>query len=1298
MNMNFKSHMVKYPLIIVAAILMTSLGIRQFVLQDSDPIYKPQKVDTKTLGRMPVESLLGNIKNGRWHMLVESFSDAGAFEKFKSHFSIDESDQAGIFGKASFIFKSVSVTTASKEELADCSISIVVYQRGHPDKPVTIQCNASYNDVGKQYVITAVKFSGEFEGPFNEGDTPEVPQISESPCAVGSDEGFVYIRPRSRLNENSTIEPNIVLGGNPNQEFEIIPDNFYNTDAIKQAAFGIFTFRYENPKWTACREVSPKFICDGLYDRYITETYDPGYMVTQQDVINNEMKGVLFSFIKDGEGVMQVPKDNQLLNYPTGFFLDAGFKRLTALSSKNEIIHYGEGSNHYHFQNPVALAIAGNFIYVLDGAHDKTLAMFRYFLNDSGDLALRFEGTTDLQTDLSYAVDISGYRGDDRNILYIADKNKESISRFELDPETGLRDPDASPKEFKQYRTLSGERLNLKGIEKIKVSPRSEEDNDVILATLNYNQVAAFSATSEPDLTMNFKYEMPLGSRPVSIGYNLGNNTFIISDLYANRMHIFSNSGAYLGAGGKTGLAEDLGELFRPAIVSSNNFANDAVEFVVANNTWAVDKGFKRFIPQADIGKIEVIEKTATGFENINDNELIFRYALTASNDIKSVILKLNGQVIKNITGPFYPDILAENFSATQSGPDGIADEIKVGWNTYQVELTANIPGPSNANLQYKKVKSMDFFFLPSVLNDPDLVIGSGPQADFVHDKTNNPFYVYKNMLIEGSGQLRINDGRMVLARGCTLKIAKERILLATSEDFEFECGANLQVNTTHDIPKVFKNSNFNGTFYNYNMVSTRGDYTGGVGSGSAPSSMLEFITCNFSNYLGKALHVVEGRATVVNSTFTTNIDQNPNKGSATAVAIVVDPQARLDVRGGEFLNNDIALDGNNSVLSVGRHGNTYKEVKLEDPLFEKNKIAIHVFSSNTELKNSVFKNNQACAIDLNGSLDLSNNAENSFENNVQAIIFSKNINGGHGNNKFIDNNVDVTYLLPEGDVVPATFDFECNYWLHGTTSGTPVIDIAANPPYDASTDLIHFITAPYLVKKGNVFTCTDKGGRLPTSEPIVNTAQPFQNYYDNVMRSLLEKADNYKTLSKVISSHNRPITIGSYTEDNNLSLTFQKAVVKNSIFTYVYRRNRPDALSLEPQNYDQAYSYFTPTKIEPDHFVEITRDRVAFLQFFLREKQKVAAPEEITETQNSLDIFPNPTTGLATLIVSPAGSGYASLVILNSSGRVVRTIAENLFLEAAERRELPINMTDLPNGVYFVRMNNKAVKKFIKK
>ena len=700
-------------------------------------------------------------------------------------------------------------------------------------------------------------------------------------------------------------------------------------------------------------------------------------------------------------------------------------------------------------------------------------------------------------------------------------------------------------------------------------------------------------------------------------------------------------------------------------------------------NEWGENTGFKRLLPQGDIGNIEVIEKAPSNRNNLVNQSLLFRYALTSGYQVDQVRLKLNGQVLKSISQGLFPDIHSEEFLVNQEGEQGLKDKLKAGWNSYEVELFGQIPGPSNASLQYKRTKRMEFFYTPSVLTTATL---SG--KDGMPHSVAEPLVLYKSTFVD-SDEFELKGGKIVLMEGSILDIAEHTAINIEDEIFEFHCGANLTLRVQSGTPKIIKNSYFDGLNKNFNMVTCYGDYTGGQGSGSAPSSELEIIASTFTNYVGKALYVKEGRATVVNSSFTSTLYENRPQPFLTAAGIVMAPETRLDIRGSEFIENDIAIDANHSSLYIGHSSKSYKGSSTGSPQFKDNQIAIHAYETFSDIEQTVFDKNTAAIIQLSGELDISKNSQNIFSNNVQAIIFSDVAKGAQGKNQFIDNNVDLTYILPQDGSTKVNYDFICNYWVHGETSGVPVI----NRLGEGVQEIITVTTTPYLSKKGNGFNCTGgkstKGGRVAFSsekEPSEDSTHqhPYHLRLTEIHKTFgVSQTDAYQ---EIASMRPTELAFNTYTNQKDTSSVYHQAVVKNAVLDYLYRAE--DHADVDQGTHAEAYeilkSYYSP-----DNYIDISQDKLKFLSYFNKEARSVKPRIDNIPTYQATQhilVYPNPVSDQTTIEVLLPTEGNYSLVILNNQGAIVRQIASAAFY-AGGTHTLPVNLSTLATGIYHVNL-----------
>ena len=1070
---------------------------------------------------MPVDKLVTYLLNENWQLIDGLFFDTLAMRSFKADLDIGFSTETS--KSRFFSYQVIDIKSHQKKGTKGrYTVNLELTSNGDTDKTTTLACHLTFDQAGKEYLIERVELESSTSGKQNEtlpNGRISVPKISESPCGSKQAPGFSFIQLKHRVDNSSEVFPNVVLGDIDDQHNERIPEDFYQTDAIKQISFPVIKEK--------------------------KHSYDPGLVISSTDSEANKL-GPLFAKLWDGDGVLNFTDQNgNVTNYPTAFFIDRRPRRLVVMSRNNDYIAYGNAYNHHQFSDPRAVCVIGNYVYVLDRGEKNEVVVFKASVNDK--LHLELVGATNFGLDMIGTGDITGFTTDENNYLFVSSLRHDRLYRIVIDPATGLAKSSIAPQQLKTYIHHDGRPREFGYINRMEAHPIGNDGRCVLFGIQFNSEAYAFyidGNSENAEIRLNYHYRFPDTSILTNVGYNLGNNSFNVTDSHAGKVHIFSAQGAYLGSGGNFGKSEGNEELYYPNLISSNGFANDAIEMLVANE-WGEDTGFKRLLPQGDIGNIEVIEKAPSGRDNLVNQSLLFRYALTSGYQVDQVRLKLNGLLLKSITQGLYPDIHSEEFLVNQEDELGLKGKLRAGWNSYEVELSGQIPGPSNASLQYKRSKRMEFFYTPSVLTTATLN-GKGGTPHSITE----PLVLYKSTFVD-SDEFVLKGGKIVLLEGSILDIAEHTVTEIENEVFEFHCGANLALRIQSGTPKTIKNSYFDGLNKNYNMITCYGTYTGGQGSGSAPSSELEIIESTFTNYLGKALYVKEGRVTVVNNTFTSSLYENRPQPFLTAAGIVMAPETRLDVRGSEFIDNDIAIDANQASLYIGHSSKSYKGFSTGSPRFKNNQIAIHAYETFSDIEQTVFDNNTAAIIQLSGELDISKNSQNIFSDNVQAIIFSDVVKGAQGKNQFINNNVDLTYILPQDGSTEVGYNFSCNYWIHGEVSGVPVIDRLG----ELAQEVITVTTTPYLTKKGNGFNCTGgkstKGGRVAFSpEEEVSGDSTYQHPYHLRFTEIQKTFAINQTAAYQVIASMRPadLAFNAYTNRKDTSSVYHQAVVKNAV------------------------------------------------------------------------------------------------------------------------------------------------------
>ena len=100
----------------------------------------------------------------------------------------------------------------------------------------------------------------------------------------------------------------------------------------------------------------------------------------------------------------------------------------------------------------------------------------------------------------------------------------------------------------------------------------------------------------------------------------------------------------------------------------------------------------------------------------------------------------------------------------------------------------------------------------------------------------------------------------------------------------------------------------------------------------------------------------------------------------------------------------------------------------------------------------------------------------------------------------------------------------------------------------------------------------------------------------------------------------------------------------------------------------------------------------VATKQNHYRHESRILVGAHIGIDENTLadfNIYPNPTNG----ILHIEGSEMSNIMILNVLGQEIKTVATN------SDETVEIDCSDLPNGVYFVKISGKSniIRRFIK-
>lgn len=1234
--------MLRKPLFILTLILVSLLlsfsGISNFFYDDDGEIYKKIKVSPKDRIYRPVLDLMNNIKSGDYHLVNRSFIDEKTSSRF---FSKLDSTKFKLLGRLSW---------EKKNEVNKNSLIQISYKIFHPSHPKAgsyeILFDVVYSDKVKQYLINNFSLSDSFYEDFVISSSEENYYVDDDinpfDCPTRNGNESVFIRLRSK--EENRIKNEKILGKTPVESIEYIGDNEIGANALAQIPFDV-------------RNVED-------------HSYDPGYVVSAQDAVNNDL-GRLFSTIVDSDGILTVSDSKGVKRtFPAGFFLDKATSRLFVLTNSNEIFWYGRKPSDHLLGQPIAISVIGNYIYVLD-RKKASIAIYRIDSPSGTSLSLSFKVNSDFQLDLTSAVDIDGHEGDSYNYLYLVRDSYPSLYRLKLDKNTGL--PIESKPILNQIDQFGNQEIVPSNIIRIETIRGNEEGSTISMAITDTRKVISF-AFKEDNGKVNAQINTETVFRVISelsnVGFHVLDKTFYVTDAIG-KVHVFSQLGKYLGTGGKPGQSEHNVELYYPNIITSNFFADNAMELVVGS-AWTTTTGFKRVTPIPVLSGLEVLEFSSIDPQIYGLSSLYLRYRLNTGTGVNAVKGSINNTEIFNTASPFAPGLHTQIIDLHDAS---VKTLIKEGWNTYSVEIQYQTINEYNQQVSKSEVKTIEFYYLPS-----NVTVVNGLIPDILKPNTNGLIELYKSLYVSGEGSLSFDSVRVKLSSGAHLEFDEKLNVFFTDCSFDLSCNARVIVNAHKDYHKEFISCSFNGNSSAENLVQVKGEYTGGKGYQSAPSSKVEFINCDFQNYDGKAIHIVEGRATIVNSVF----DSNKKVSIANSSGILVSPGARVDAIGCSFYNHDIGVESTLGEVVIGSHRNTYKSLEVAPSIFSNNQIGVFGYASYLRIEGSAFQENNTGISSLEGFIDISKKANNTFSQNSIAILSSNDVDAERGFNTFSDNGSDVFGVLNSLDPLKPFFELSCNIWESNgkpIVSGVYVDDLSIDNPSIQVSELISY--SPTATLHQNTYKC---GGKDIDYSFVDDDYIRNQGKRNAAYASLI---DNIHSKTSQLNQLFSPVgDFAQYGYYGSKEYFYKDFSYKNLLGAILYNK----------RNYDSNSSYyafkddFKYRKTLNNSSINITKDRVEFLKVLQNYQTHF---NSIDKQELQIVVYPNPVVGKSfTAKVNSPTEGRCKVYLADVNGKSSEILFNGRYLTKGDNN-LRVKLKSANSGMYIlvIQMIDKNVK-----
>lgn len=853
-----------------------------------------------------------------------------------------------------------------------------------------------------------------------------------------------------------------------------------STQGVNSIAFPAITYNYTNwlgqpasASYNVGRVISNSDIAQTIRDSYfgkspIRDIYDGTTYITYATVWGTD--------------------------YPYGcaVILERNYKRLALYNNGKEIDYYGNNTGDYRFSDPVAVKVISNFLYVLDAGKKKVIIFQISSVNNVTSITYIAESNFGLN--LISPRDIGGVEiGSGVKLMFIADGN--TIKKLYLKTDGITLEPAfgapititgvTNPNNINDFTPFNGiKRLDVSGY----VGSTSYLTGFCMVLTDN-NEAITFAANVVPNPPFStlrppycFKTTFTDGFTLNNLGYHLNNDSWYVSD-NTGRLHTFSEEGFYIGTNCQQGTNENSTDLLHPGSISQN-YSQFRNEFVVGDE-WGLNTGLKLFVPQVKLTNLFVIEKNTSG--GLTGDKLDFHFSLTQKPTVNfSIVLKVNGTQVSSAgynyttTDPFSASYGYEVLNASMPS-------LVCGWNTLNVTVTGT---------GLNETSSIDFFWLPDE-------ISTGYSATTTTNNLLQPVYVYKNIKVNsGNNWLSLKCAKTVILPNCTLRVEPWNTLELSNGTFYFGANSNILIKNNNES-RTINNCVFDGVGIATNLVQV--DWNS-YGLGSAYSD-LGIANCIFRNYAGTALALnyvpkaILGRTQFVMPPI--NLDLN---SQIQIKGLSLNNVAAADLYECTFTNNHIGLDAI-SVADLKVNYTTATSVNIGTssilfPLANKftgNKIGLNAYLTTLKSTDAIYQSNGTAIQSIGGVVNCAspviqsvNNVNNRFISNNKGIMFSGNLIMQNGINSFIGNIIEVSYITgyyngKSGPVlIPASFQWECNYWVHGSGSGAfipPVFEVIYPANTAPNPALYIFDYSPFLTtSNGTTYTCNGNVGN-PTGK-----------------------------------------------------------------------------------------------------------------------------------------------------------------------------------------------------------------------
>ena len=222
------------------------------------------------------------------------------------------------------------------------------------------------------------------------------------------------------------------------------------------------------------------------------------------------------------------------------------------------------------------------------------------------------------------------------------------------------------------------------------------------------------------------------------------------------------------------------------------------------------------------------------------------------------------------------------------------------------------------------------------------------------------------------------------------------------------------------------------------------------------------------------------------------------------------------------------------------------------------------------------------------------------------------------------------------------------------------------------------FAIALFLVFGTFLFSCTDDKGQTVNGIEVINTKNENYDVLGGITMPEVPPQNRVEELitGDVMATSDVPLETISYTETHvSGGVGYEESVVLDEVPVIVKQETQVDHVIVGMMVMD--YREENDSTISPD---DSTRQA----------EQREINTAAIHHSESGLSIYPNPSSGKFSINYDLVKKSDVRLNIFDVNGSLVKEVV-NINSQYEGKYQIPVNLSDLPNGIYIVNLINNG-------